>query len=52
MDMYDLKYKTQMPIILRTDPMSRYLDIKSGEIVRITRNSVATGETLVYRVCV
>lgn len=49
---YDLKYKTQMPIILRTDPMSRYLDIKSGEIVRITRNSVAAGESLVYRVCV
>lgn len=52
MELYDLKYKTQMPIILRTDPMSRYLDIKSGEIVRITRNSVASGETLVYRVCV
>lgn len=52
MQTYDLKFKSQMPIILRTDPMSRYLDIKSGEIVRITRTSVASGETLVYRVCV
>lgn len=52
MRMYDLKYKSQMPIILRTDPMCRYLDMKSGELVRITRTSVAAGETHVYRVCV
>ena len=52
MQLYDLKYKSQMPIILRTDPMCRYLDMKSGEIVRITRSSVAAGETHVYRVCV
>lgn len=51
MRMYDIKQKTQLPVILRTDPMARYLDIKPGELVRITRVSASAGESLAYRVC-
>lgn len=48
---FQLKTKSQLPIILRSDPMARYLDIKSGDIVKITRNSPSAGEAIVYRYC-
>lgn len=51
MAMYDIKFKTNLPVILRTDPMARYLDIKPGELVRITRTSMSAGESVSYRVC-
>lgn len=49
--MYQLK-KNQLPIIQKTDPMARYLDVKSGEVVKITRNSPSAGQAIVYRYCV
>jgi DNA-directed RNA polymerase subunit H (RpoH/RPB5) len=48
---FNLKTKSQLPIILRNDPMARYLDIKSGDIVKISRNSPSAGEATVYRYC-
>jgi DNA-directed RNA polymerase subunit H (RpoH/RPB5) len=48
---YQLK-KNQLPIILKTDPMARYLDVKAGDIVKITRNSPSAGEAIIYRFCV
>lgn len=48
---YQLK-KNQLPILLKTDPMARYLDVKAGDIVRITRNSPSAGEAILYRYCV
>ena len=48
---YQVK-KNQLPIILRNDPMARYLDVKSGDIVKITRNSPSAGEAVLYRYCV
>jgi DNA-directed RNA polymerase subunit H (RpoH/RPB5) len=51
LDIYQLK-KNQLPIILRTDPMARYLDVKSGEVVMVSRNSPSAGEAIVYRYCV
>lgn len=44
--------KNQLPIILHTDPMARYLNIKVGEIVKIIRSSPSAGEAIVYRYCV
>ena len=44
--------KNQLPIIQKTDQMARYLHVKSGEIVKITRNSPSAGEAIVYRYCV
>lgn len=48
---YRLK-KNQLPIIQKTDPMARYLHVKPGEILKITRNSPSAGEAIVYRYCV
>lgn len=51
LDTYQLK-KNQLPILLKTDPMARYLDVKAGDIVKITRNSPSAGEAIIYRYCV
>ena len=49
---YNLKTKLQFPIILKTDPMAKYLNVQSGEIVKITRISPSSGDSLLYRCCV
>jgi DNA-directed RNA polymerase I, II, and III subunit RPABC1 len=49
---YAIKNKSQFPIILKTDPVARYYDIKPGQLVQITRASTATGENITYRHCV
>lgn len=51
LDSYNLKSKFQLPLILKSDPMSRYLGLKNGDIVKITRNSPTSGEYIVYRCC-
>lgn len=49
---YAIKNKSQFPIILKTDPVARYYDIKAGQLVKITRSSTATGENITYRYCI
>lgn len=49
---YSLKSKFQLPIILKTDAMAKYLGLKNGDIVKITRVSPTSGEYVVYRCCV
>ncbi len=49
---YNLKSKLQFPIILKTDPMAKYLNVQSGELVRVTRISPSSGESVLYRCCV
>lgn len=49
---FNLKKKFQFPIILKTDPMARYLNMQSGELVKITRISPSAGENIIYRCCV
>jgi DNA-directed RNA polymerase subunit H (RpoH/RPB5) len=49
---YSLKSKFQLPIILKTDAMAKYLGLKNGDVVRITRVSPTAGEYTVYRCCV
>jgi DNA-directed RNA polymerase subunit H (RpoH/RPB5) len=51
LEMYDLKTPYQLPSILTTDPMTAYLALKPGQLVRITRNSPTAGVTIVYRCC-
>ena len=48
---YYLKSKFHLPQILESDPMSRYLGLKHGDIVKITRASMNSGVTVVYRCC-
>jgi len=52
LDMYQLKQRSMLPIISKSDPMARYLDVKSGDIVKVTRPSLSAGEAIVYRYCV
>lgn len=47
-----LKSKAQLPSILKTDPMARYLGCFPGDVVRITRPSPTAGEIEAYRHCV
>lgn len=49
---FSLKSKHQLPIILKTDAMAKYLGLKSGDVVKITRPSPTAGIYEVYRVCV
>lgn len=48
---YSLKSKFQLPHILKTDPMSKYLGLKNGDIVKIVRISPTAGEYITYRCC-
>jgi DNA-directed RNA polymerase subunit H (RpoH/RPB5) len=49
---YSVKNKHQFPHILKSDPMSKYLGLKSGDMVKITRISPTAGEYIMYRCCV
>lgn len=46
---YQLKSKTQLPLILNTDPMAKYFNAKPGNIMKITRISPTCGTSIVYR---
>ena len=48
---YRLKTRFQLPLILGTDPMARYLALKPGQVARITRNSPSAGTYVLYRCC-
>lgn len=42
----DKNYKGKLPIILHTDPISRYYSFKRGEYIRITRKD----GSIIYRI--
>ena len=46
---YLLKNLYQLPLILNMDPICKYLDIKAGSVVKITRPSPTAGEYILYR---
>lgn len=52
LESYSLKSKFQLPAIMKNDPMSRYLGLKGGDIVKITRTSPTAGEYIVFRCCI
>ena len=49
---YNIKAKTQLPIILKSDPISKWLGIRPGDIVKIDRYNPNSGLTYYYRSCV
>lgn len=52
MDRLMLKSKFQLPILLKSDAMARYLGLKNGDVVKISRVSPTAGEYIIYRCCV
>jgi DNA-directed RNA polymerase subunit H (RpoH/RPB5) len=51
MDKYIIK-KTQMPYILHTDVIAKWLGLKHGDIVKIERFNENSGISYYYRVCI
>lgn len=49
--LYNLESITQLPVILKNDPMAKYLNLKLGDVVKITRINSTNGETTAWRVC-
>ena len=41
----------QLPIILKHDIVSKYLRLSSGDLCKVTRKSIKTGEYNFYRIC-
>lgn len=52
MENYMIKSKTNMPYILKTDPIARWYGLKTGDIVEITHNNINSGISYYYRCCV
>jgi len=52
MNKYLVKNKLQMPIILRTDVIAKWLGLKQGEIVEIIRFNENSGKSYYYRCCI
>lgn len=48
---YRLKSRFQLPLILSNDPMARYLALKPGQLVRVTRPSPSAGTYVLFRCC-
>jgi DNA-directed RNA polymerase subunit H (RpoH/RPB5) len=51
LEAYQLKHRYQLPLILHTDVMARYLGLRHGDVVRIHRVSASCGECHAYRCC-
>lgn len=49
---YSLKRETQLPKLLHMDPMSKYLGLRKGQVVKVVRNSETTTKYLTYRIVV
>lgn len=44
--------RSKLPVILRTDPMAKFLNALPGSLIEITRFSPSSGEHLFYRICI
>jgi DNA-directed RNA polymerase subunit H (RpoH/RPB5) len=51
LSIYQIKHKNQLPTISRTDVIARWLGLRNGDIVRITRYNETSGTYYYYRCC-
>lgn len=49
---YNIENKSKLPIILREDPIAKYIGIKPGQICKIMATSYSSMYTTKYRLCV
>lgn len=52
MEQYMIKSKLQMPVIMHTDVVAKWLGLKQGDIVRINRYNENSGVSYYYRCCI
>lgn len=50
MDKYYIVSKSTFPVMNRDDPIARYLNLSSGDVCKIIRKSITSGEYISYRV--
>ena len=48
LEKYNITLK-ELPKILKDDPAIAHLDVKNGDVVKITRRSPTAGEAIFYR---
>jgi DNA-directed RNA polymerases I, II, and III subunit RPABC1 len=51
LDKYDIVNYNQLPLILKTDPVAKFLGMRRGDICEITRPSETSGLYISYRLC-
>lgn len=51
-DRFNIKSKSSLPFIQSIDPVARYLALRPGQVVRITRKSPSAGQHISYRYCI
>lgn len=52
MEKYMIKSKLQMPVIMHTDVIAKWLGLKQGDIVKINRYNENSGVSYYYRCCI
>ncbi len=52
MTRYNIKTKLQMPLIMNTDKIAKWIGLKQGDIVEIIRYNENSGKSYYYRCCV
>lgn len=48
---YNIESMTNMPIILKSDPVAKFYGVKSGDLCEIIRTSETSGRYISYRYC-
>ena len=51
LDQFDINSYSQLPLILKTDPVAKFLGMKRGDVCEIRKPSETAGEYIYYRYC-